>query len=176
MNKGKVTDREEGCYTIYMSKKIIIYYSFEGNTKFIADYLAQKIDAEILMLKPEKEIGTHGFMKYFWGGQQAIMKKTPRLEKYIFKEKSYDTVIFGSPVWAGTFAPALRSFLKENKIKGKKTAFFCCHEGGKGKVLEATEKLLSDGNDYLGAVDIKAPLTNEEFSFTLLNEWIETLI
>ncbi len=158
-----------------MSKTIIIYYSFEGNTKFIADYLAQKLDADVLALKPAKEINTHGFMKYIWGGRQAVMKSKPTLKKYKFDINKYETIIIGSPVWAYTYSPPIHSFLSENVIEGKKVAFFCCHEGGKGKTLEAIEKLLGEDNEYLGAVDIKAPLTNEEFSFTLLDEWIETI-
>lgn len=158
-----------------MSKTIIVYYSFEGNTKFIAEYLAQKLGADILSLKPEKEVNTHGFMKYVWGGRQAVMKTKPKLEKYSFDVKKYDTIILGSPVWAGTFAPPIRTFLEDNKIKGKKVSFFCCHEGGKGKVLEVAQRLLNDGNEYLGSIDIKSPLTNNDFSFTLLNEWMESL-
>ncbi|MEI7942615.1 MAG: flavodoxin [Candidatus Riflemargulisbacteria bacterium] len=158
-----------------MSKTIIVYYSFEGSTKFIADYLAEKLGAEILSLKPEKEISTHGFMKYFFGGRQAVMKIKPPLIKYVFDVNKYDTIILGCPIWAGPIAPPLRTFLSENKIEGKKVAFFCTHKGGKGKVLEVAQKLLSNGNEYLGSMDINSPLTNNDFSFDLLNEWIESL-
>ncbi len=158
-----------------MIKTIVIYYSFEGKTKFIAEYLSQKLDADILSLKPEKEINSHGFMKYIWGGRQAVMKSKPKLEKYSFDINKYETIIIGSPVWAWTYSPPIRAFLSENIIQGKKVAFFCCHEGDKGKAPEVAEKLLSDGNEYLGSIDINAPLTNEEFSFTLIDEWIETL-
>ncbi|MEI7999136.1 MAG: flavodoxin [Candidatus Omnitrophota bacterium] len=158
-----------------MSKTIIIYYSFEGNTKFIADYLAEKLDAEILSLKPEKEISTHGFMKYFWAGRQAVMKIKPPLKKYVFDVNKYDIIILGCPIWAGPIAPPLRTFLSENKIEGKKVAFFCTHKGGKGRALESAQKLLGDNNEYLGSIDVNSPLTNEGFSFDLLNEWLESL-
>lgn len=158
-----------------MGKAIIVYYSFEGNTKFIAEHLAQKLGADLLALKPEKEIQTHGFMKYFWGGFQALMKTKPKLLNYSFDANDYDTIIIGSPVWVFTYSSPIHSFLSENTIKNKKVGFFCCHEGGKGKTVESIENRLREGNEYLGSVDIVSPLTNENFSFVLLDEWIETL-
>ena len=44
-------------------KKLIIFYSFEGNTKLIAENIAKAIDADILELKPEKEVKTKSFMR-----------------------------------------------------------------------------------------------------------------
>ena len=55
-------------------KPLIVFYSFEGNTKLIAEKIAQTVDAEALELKPQKEIRTKGFMKYFWGGKQVLTK------------------------------------------------------------------------------------------------------
>ena len=60
-------------------KTLVIFYSFEGSTKFIAQTIANEIGAELLEIKPEKEIVSHGFMKYVWGGKQAVMKEKPAL-------------------------------------------------------------------------------------------------
>ena len=56
-------------------EKIVIFYSFEGNTKLIAENIAKTIGADLLELKLKKEMKSKGFMKYFWGGKAAIMKK-----------------------------------------------------------------------------------------------------
>lgn len=41
------------------------------------------------------------------------------------------TIILGIPVWAGIFAPPIRTFIKENpNIHGKKLAVFTCFSGG----------------------------------------------
>ena len=45
-------------------KKLVIFYSFEGNTKYIAENIAEAVDADILELKPVKDIKSNGFMKY----------------------------------------------------------------------------------------------------------------
>ena len=39
-------------------------------------------------------------------------------------------VILGSPVWAGTFAPPLRTFLDSNDLSGKKIAILATSSGG----------------------------------------------
>lgn len=44
-------------------KKLVVFYSFEGNTKFLAEAIANEIKADILELKPKKEIKTKGFFK-----------------------------------------------------------------------------------------------------------------
>ena len=55
-------------------KTLIVYYSYEGNTKIIAETIGKSIEADIMELKPEKEMTSKGFMKYVWGGRAAVMK------------------------------------------------------------------------------------------------------
>ena len=39
-----------------MMKVLVVYYSLTGNTKMIAEAIAESIDSEILELKPVKEL------------------------------------------------------------------------------------------------------------------------
>jgi flavodoxin len=108
----------------------IIYYSQEGNTKLIATQISKLFDSDVLELKPIKEYPTKGFLKYFWGGKSIVAKEKPQLEQYDKAIEDYDLIILGSPIWAGTFAPPIRTFLTENDLVGKRIAFFVCHAGG----------------------------------------------
>lgn len=85
-----------------MPNKIIIYYSLEGSTRLIAETIAQGLGADILELKPLKEINPKGFLKYFWGGQQVVFKEKPRLEFFSKNPLDYEIIIIGTPVWAFT--------------------------------------------------------------------------
>lgn len=60
-------------------KKLVVFYSFEGNTKFLAEAIAKGIKADILELKPEKDLKTKGFFKYPLGGVQVVFGKKPKL-------------------------------------------------------------------------------------------------
>lgn len=157
-----------------LGRTILIYYSFEGNTHFIATEMAAKLGCDVLRIEPLEEVKTHGFMKYVWGGRQAVMKKMPKLKEYNLDIDSYDTVIIGTPVWAGTYAPPLRTFFDENQISNKNIAVFCCHEGGMGNTLEKIEKAIPD-NKFLIKWDFKAPLKNREETFKKIGEFMGEL-
>ena len=119
-------------------KTAIIYYSMSGNTSYVAEKIATALSADLIPLIPQKAYPDSGFKKFFWGGKSAIMGNKPVLEPYFFDPAVYDLVILGSPVWAGTFAPPLRTFLHQHRgdLKGKRVAAFFCCSGGPGKVLE----------------------------------------
>ncbi|MCK5289167.1 MAG: flavodoxin, partial [Candidatus Omnitrophica bacterium] len=85
-------------------KKIVIFYSFEGNTKLIAESIAKTIGADLLELKPKSEMQSKGFMKYVWGGKAVMMKAKPELLPMDKDIKGYDILFIGTPVWAGTYA------------------------------------------------------------------------
>ncbi|MDA3838873.1 MAG: flavodoxin [Candidatus Delongbacteria bacterium] len=142
-------------------KKLVIFYSLDGNTKFISENIAQEIGADILELKPLKEITRNNFMKMFSGGKQAILKSEPEIQPFDIDPLSYDLIFIGTPVWAWTFAPALRTFFKYNKIENKNIGLFCCHGGGPGKIFEKMEEEL-EGNRILGKLDFKDPLRQEK--------------
>lgn len=152
----------------------VIYYSFEGSTKFIAEIIAQEIGADILELKPEKEIKTHGFMKYVWGGRQVVMKIKPKLLSFAKNPNDYDVIIIGTPVWAYTFTPPLRTFFSEVKLQNKKIVLFCCSDGEKGKIFENMKKELGD-NDFIGEMEFVETIKNREGNGKKAIEWVKKL-
>jgi flavodoxin len=79
-------------------KTIVIFYSFEGNTRLIAENIARAAAADLLELKPKKEIPSHGFMKYVWGGRSTMMKADPELLPYDKDLQRYDLFFIGTPV------------------------------------------------------------------------------
>ncbi len=127
-------------------KRIIVYFSLEGNTEYIADELAKTLSADKLRLVPKKAYKTGGFSKFFWGGKSAVMAEKPELEPYDVDLTAYDEIIFGFPVWAGTFTPPLRTFVLENQegLKDKTIAAFACQSGA------GAEKAFSKLKDCIG--------------------------
>ena len=67
----------------------IIYYSLEGNTRFVCEKIAKELNGEtdIIELIPTKAYPDKGFKKFFWGGKSAVMAEKPELQKYDFDAK-----------------------------------------------------------------------------------------
>ncbi|MGA1821079.1 MAG: flavodoxin family protein [Thermoplasmatota archaeon] len=156
-------------------KKLIIYYSLDGNTRLIAQTIAKGIGADIHEIKTEKDIG-NGAMKYLWGGSQVYMKKLPKLKPSDVNPNDYDFIFMGTPVWAWTSAPPMNSYLSQYKIMGKKIALFCSNDGNKGKTFQKMREYL-DGNEILGEFETLSPLKQDrEESVGKAVSWARSLV
>ena len=131
---------------------LIVYYTLEGNTDFVAKKIAKITGYETLRLLPVKRYPKKGFMKFFVGGKSACFAETPKLMSYKFNAEDYARIIFGFPVWAGNVTPPIRTFIKENDLQGKKIAAFAC-QGGAG-----AEKAFDKLKEALGIGELEAEL------------------
>lgn len=124
-------------------KTIIVYYSLEGNTKYIAEKLANATGADILELKPQKEYPKSTALKFIAGGFAATVGTHPKLKDYAFDANAYDLIVLGSPVWNSRITPPLNTFLEKENLKGKKVGMFACQSGnGADKLFGAVEEKL----------------------------------
>jgi flavodoxin len=156
-------------------KTAIVYYSYEGNCARIAELLRAEFNADLIALQTVDGKVRKGLAKYAWGGAQVFMKKLPALKPCQFEPAAYDLIILGAPVWAGSPAPPLQSFLTQTKISGKRAALYCCHLGGIGKALEKMRVLLP-GNTIAGSIDFINPSAgNEQEIKRKIAEWAQTL-
>ena len=131
-------------------KTIVVYYSMGGNTAYAAGRIVDALGADTLRIAPEKAYPDSGFRKFFWGGKSAVMAETPKLIPYAFDPAAYERVILGFPIWAGNVAPPIRSFLRDNDLKGKRVAAFAC-ESGAGAEKAFTKLKAALGIDALEA-------------------------
>lgn len=144
VQRGKRTDQGVG----EKMKTAIVYYSMSGNTKYAADKIAEKVEADIIRIEPVKAYPDKGAKKFIWGGKSAVMGETPALQPYKFSLEKYDRIILGTPVWASNFAPPIRTFIKENPdIQEKRIAVFTCFSGGGAdKAIEKMKKYIGIDN------------------------------
>ena len=108
---------------------LIVYYSLGGNTDYAAKRIASVSGFDLLRLEPVKAYPVSGFMKFFRGGKSAVMAETPALKPYAFDAAAYDRIVFGFPVWAGNVTPPIRTFIRDNSLKGKRISAFACQSG-----------------------------------------------
>ena len=140
---------------------LVVYYSLEGNTRFIAKEIAQATPSEILELQPLQSIPTKGLLKYFMGGKAAITKSAPPLNPLSRNPQEFDLLFLGTPVWGWNHAPAFNTFFAKYPFFGKDVALFCCHGGGKGAIFSKMEAALPKGNQLMGCIDFQEPLKRD---------------
>lgn len=101
--------------------RLIVYYSLEGSTAFLSEELKTMLGegTDILRLIPDKEPPKKGFLKIMVGGFFAISRKHVTLDPILVDLDDYDTIILASPIWAGTYPPAMGEFLRRYQLKNK---------------------------------------------------------
>ncbi|NMM62520.1 flavodoxin [Clostridium sp. P21] len=157
-------------------RTLVVYYSLEGNTRFIAETIARSINGDILELKPEKDVPSKGFLKFILGGKQAVFKERPKLKNLEKNIEDYDVIFLGSPVWAGTFAPAFNTLFSKMKIENKKVALFGCYGGQSGKIFENFKKYLTKST-VVGEIGFKDPLKNDkELNENRVEKWTKNIV
>ena len=137
-------------------KTAVVYYTLDGNCAIVAREIKDKVGADVIQLYTQDEKKRSMIGKMFWGGGMVFSGKKPPLKPYTFDPSAYELIIIGAPVWAGSPAPPVLTFLSEANITSKKIALFVCHAGGKGDALEKFKAALA-GNDIVAETDFKEP-------------------
>ncbi len=150
-------------------KNLVLYYSLNGNTDFVAKKLAEKLEADVITIEPTKDY-PKGFAKYIVGGFQALFRIKVDISPIEVDLDEYDQVVIGSPVWASTMTPPLRSFLKDNQIEDKNVVMFCTYEGQAGKVFDHIEKSIGK-NNIVDRLEFKDPLKKMDKTIQSIEEW-----
>ncbi|MFW9948004.1 MAG: flavodoxin family protein [Candidatus Odinarchaeota archaeon] len=141
-----------------MKRILVVYYSLTGNTKFIAEHISNALNADIEEVKPIKELNPESGSKYFWGGMKAKMKTKPKLNDLIHNPLEYDLIIIGTPVWAWTLSPPIRSYCSEFELKDKNVALWTC-SGGDGIKAMKRFKDFMEGSNIISELRFQEPLT-----------------
>jgi len=134
-------------------KALVAYYSRTGNTKTVADALAENLNADIEAIESDTKDKGMGRL-----AMQAFTRAHAKIAPTTNDAASYDLVAVGSPVWAGRMSTPIRTYLAKNKDRFNGVAFFCTHgnpssEGG-AKMLESMETL--SGKKSAGMLDVPA--------------------
>ena len=135
-------------------KTAVVYYSMHGNTEQTAQKIAGLTGADLIRIRPEKAYPDKGLRMFLRGGRGAVTAETPKLEPYTFDPEAYGRIIIGFPVWAGTFAPPVRTFAEENReaLRAVRVAAFACQSGS------GAEKAFAKLQAFLGISRLDATL------------------
>jgi flavodoxin len=127
----------------------IVYYSRTGNTRAVATLLAEKLrkqntSVDLIEIEAVKRPG------FFTAGRAAMKEKELPIKNPDVDLGKYDTLIVGSPTWASSCSPFIKTFFSSAKnIKGKKTALFITC-GGKPDPQGKSREMMQQNLTHLG--------------------------
>jgi flavodoxin len=98
-------------------KTVVIFYSYSGSTKVIAEKLAAEESADIAEIKDANRPGK--LKAYTAGIIASIRGKAWPIQSFGIDFAEYDRLILLAPVWAGNPPPAFNAML--NQLPERKT-------------------------------------------------------
>lgn len=122
-------------------KTLVVYFSYSGNTKQVAENIQRKLGADIFEIKTVKEYSSDYDTVVDDAQEEQNDNARPELSTTLDHIEQYDTVIIGYPIWWGDMPMAVYTFLDNYDLSGKTIAPFCTH-GGSG--LSGTDENIQD--------------------------------
>ena len=126
-----------------MNRVLVVCYSRGGTTRRVAEQLAESLEADLDEI--EEADGRSGGFGYVRSALEALAKGLPTIRTRR-DPSDYDQVIIGTPVWAGTMASPIRSYLFRHQGRLPRLAFFAVM-GGQGAERVLREMQLACGVD-----------------------------
>lgn len=124
-------------------KCLVIYYSQSGTTKTVAEEFQRQLGADIEAIEAETPYDGD-FMATVQRFQQENQNQVSAAIKPIKSNiNNYDVIFIGYPIWGGTFASPMSTFIASQTFEGKKVVLFCTFgSGGLEGTVEALKTAL----------------------------------
>jgi len=154
-------------------KSLVVYYSRSGSTKFVADRVAQGLEAETEELVDQKSRG--GILGFLRSESESIRGSQTKLKDTTKDPNQFDLVVLGTPVWNGRPSSPIKTYLKAHDLSGKKVAIFTVSAESSGDDAVKRTRSLIPHCDYLGQLSISGALNNQGETEQKITEWCSQL-
>ena len=158
----------------------VVYYTWSwGNTEKVAVHVADRLGAELYRLDTVVPYPRVEDAVVAQAEVEVRDRVTPEIESADIPWERYGTVIVGCPVWWLSIAPAMRTFLVDNRevLRDKTVSYFLTRAQWPGTAAADLEALLSDcriieGFECEFGTEAAYELVTD---LSILDAWIETL-
>ena len=141
-------------------KSAVVFFSYDGNTRYLAGEISRELDSELIELSVVRNRNVADRKTFAWRTRQVSASQTPEVRFPDFSFRDADLIVVGTPVWAGSMAPAIRSFLHSHDFFRTNFALFACYAGRVGSALQHMKDMLI-GNTIVGELSIREPLQHD---------------
>ena len=109
---------------------LVLYYSQTGNTKMVAEEIAKHLNADIEEITMVNPYDTSFQATIERCKEEMAQGITPEINPVKSDPTQYDIIFLGYPVWFGTYAPPVTTWLSCVDLSGKKLVPFCTFGSG----------------------------------------------
>ncbi len=136
---------------------LIVCYSQSAtkNTRTAAEWIQEMTGGDLLEIEMEKPYSGNYFAILKESKKDMESNTLPAIKPFLQKTADYDIVFIGSPIWYGTFAPPVGTFLAQNDLKGKTVIPFCTHGGGGPGTFYADLQKAAPGAKVLDGIALR---------------------
>lgn len=112
------------------SKTLVLFYSQTSNTKAVAQEIATRLSADM-----EEIVAENPYDGDFQTTIERCMQEreqgvTTEIQPLTTDLTKYEVIFIGYPIWFGTYAPPIATFLDQVDLSGKKIVPFCTFGSG----------------------------------------------
>lgn len=160
-----------------MKDTLLIYYSFSGNSKKVAQYVKNKLNTDILELEPAIPF-SDDYDKVVDEWQNNDIKRDVEIKPINVDLSYYSKIILITGTWWYGITPVMKKFLKENDLSGKDVIVATANAGWIGHCFKDYETLIK-GN-IKGKLDLLFSASEGERDKMLtttseIDNWIKQL-
>ncbi len=137
-------------------KVLVLYYSQTGNTKMVAEEIANRLGTdieEIVMVDPYDTSFAATIQRCM---QEREAGMVPEIQPVAVNVADYDVIFLGYPVWFGTYAPPVTKWLEGVDLSGKKVVPFCTFGSGGLESSVADLKAAQPNAEVLDGYGVRA--------------------
>ncbi len=119
------SSENESAASLETGKTLVVYYSASGNTKRVAEDIAEAAEADLFEIVPG-EVYTSDDLNWTNPNSRVSrehddesLRDVPLTTTEVENWEDYDTVFIGYPIWWGIAAWPVDNFVKDNDFTGK---------------------------------------------------------
>ena len=112
------------------TKILVLYYSQTSNTKAVAEEIATRLGADLEAIVPVNPYDGDFQATVDRCMQDRLQGVVTEIQPLKADVSQYDVIFIGYPIWFGTYAPPVATFLSQVDLSGKKVVPFCTFGSG----------------------------------------------
>ena len=158
------------------ARLLVAYYSYTGNTKRIAQALADRLqnfcDVETVEIVPTRKRCYLHWLAYSFVPDSEVDIENPEMEL-----SHHDVVLLGFPKWTFSCPPLNRFIRRLRSLSNPKFyLFMTCGGFDAQRFLDSlTHKLVSTGCNIVGSLTIKRKQIQEETYYKPVDSYVERI-